>query len=158
MPEALLRLAQQQGLKQALANWQKQQPQQQQQQQPEEQQLSPQQQQMPGGQNGVRQAGVLVALEVDGPSHFAVVVEPAAKPAPDSHAPAVGDFDEQGSCSVSKSSGSSGSGRSGSGRSGSGSSSGSSSRVHRLGATVCRDWLLQQWGWRLLVVPAWEWE
>lgn len=29
---------------------------------------------------------------------------------------------------------------------------------HLLGATVCRNWLLQQWGWQVLVVPWWEWQ
>lgn len=29
---------------------------------------------------------------------------------------------------------------------------------HMLGATVCRNWLLQQWGWTVVVVPWWEWQ
>jgi very-short-patch-repair endonuclease len=29
---------------------------------------------------------------------------------------------------------------------------------HQLGATVCRNWLLQQWGWTVLVVPWWQWQ
>lgn len=29
---------------------------------------------------------------------------------------------------------------------------------HELGATVCRNWLLQQWGWTVLVVPWWQWQ
>ena len=29
---------------------------------------------------------------------------------------------------------------------------------HALGATVCRNWLLQQWGWVVLVVPWWQWQ
>jgi hypothetical protein len=31
-------------------------------------------------------------------------------------------------------------------------------RSHQLGATVCRNWLLQQWGWTVLVVPWWQWQ
>jgi hypothetical protein len=29
---------------------------------------------------------------------------------------------------------------------------------HVLGATVCRNWLLQQWGWTVVVVPWWQWQ
>jgi hypothetical protein len=29
---------------------------------------------------------------------------------------------------------------------------------HMLGATVCRNWLLQQWGWTVVVVPWWDWQ
>lgn len=29
---------------------------------------------------------------------------------------------------------------------------------HVLGATACRNWLLQQWGWQVAVVPWWEWQ
>jgi hypothetical protein len=29
---------------------------------------------------------------------------------------------------------------------------------HALGATVSRNWLLQQWGWTVVLVPWWEWQ
>jgi hypothetical protein len=92
MPQLLLELAQHQGLKTALASMQ--------------QQLAGDVEAF-GGFSSSSSGGqcVLVAVEVDGPTHVAA------------------------NC-----------------------------RSHQLGATVCRNWLLQQWGWTVLVVPWWQWQ